>query len=934
VRPLAGLAMALGWASLASAASFPPELHFRSIATERVIVHYHQGLEATAREAAALATEILAAHEARYRVRVGRVHIVLADTTDDPNGFATPLPYPLVHIRAVAPDGTDEFGNHDGWLRLVLTHELTHIVHLEEGRGVFRAGRRILGRAPYLFPNSLTPGWLIEGLATFEETEGTAFGRGRNPDVRMVLRSASLAGDFPGEDRATVTLDRWPGGQGAYFFGESFLRDLTGRFGGDTLPELARVQSGRVIPYTDDLTAYKVTGDSFHVRWREWRETARWEFAREARRIRERGLTPSTPVTSRGVRQVGPRFSPDGEWIAYTSRTLTRFGELRLVRPDGTGDRRLADRSGGTSASWTPDGRRVVFDELEIHRLFRTWSDLRIVDVTTGRARKLTRGLRARDPDVSPSGDAIVCVRETERGSELALVDMDGGDPRALVPASPDVEWSGPRWSPSGDAIVASRLSPRGRLDLVQVDPASGNTVDLTQHRAKDVEPAFTPDGGHVVFRSDRDGVSNLYALRLADRALFRVTNVLGGAFTPDVASDGRRLAFADYGNTGYDVRLMPLDLDALVPAEPFWDPYPASRPDPSPAAGPDRPYRPLPTLLPRFWSPYATGLFSGETKIGVVTGGVDPLFRHAYGVDLHRGLETGRFGFRGYYQYDRLRPTFGLALEDTTDPEEDAGRLRSKRATLRATLPIARSFHSSQSASLAWRRERQTLEDDRGLRRFFDLSGFEVSWAMSSARQYPFTVSPVEGWRLRLGALKEARAFGSDVSLLKATADLRTYARMFGESGALAFRFGGGTTFGQSDFESSFVAGGFPDGSLLDVVGTNVSVLRGYPEGAFPGRKVVYANAECRVPLAHPQRGLRLFPVFLRHVHAAAYVDAGEAWSGRFRLGDVKAGLGVALGGDFVVGHYLPLTGVIGLARGLGDRGETRVYFRTGLAF
>ena len=33
--------------------------------------------------------------------------IVLADVTDDPNGFATPLPYPLVHIRAIAPDGTD-----------------------------------------------------------------------------------------------------------------------------------------------------------------------------------------------------------------------------------------------------------------------------------------------------------------------------------------------------------------------------------------------------------------------------------------------------------------------------------------------------------------------------------------------------------------------------------------------------------------------------------------------------------------------------------------------------------------------------------------------------------------------------------------------------------------------------------------------------------
>src|SRR5262245_37479555 len=195
------------------------------------------------------------AHEARYGVRVRKVHVVIADTTDDPNGFATPLPYPLVHIRAVGPDGSDEFGNHDGWLRLVLTHELAHIVHLEQARGVLGFARKLFGRAPYLFPNGFTPPWLIEGLATYEETEGTAFGRGRNPDVRMVRRVAALEGAFPTEDRMTTGLDAWPGGIAAYFYGEAFLRDLEEGLGEGTLPALARVHSGRIIPYTDEWTA-------------------------------------------------------------------------------------------------------------------------------------------------------------------------------------------------------------------------------------------------------------------------------------------------------------------------------------------------------------------------------------------------------------------------------------------------------------------------------------------------------------------------------------------------------------------------------------------------------------------------------------------------------------------------------------------------------
>ena len=234
------LVAALAAPAAARAASYPPEYRFRTITTEHVSVHFHQGEEAMAREAASIAEEILALHEARYGTGVGRVQLVLVDSDDLPNGFASPLPYPLVTIRTVAPDGSDSFGNHEGWLRLVLTHELAHSVHLEEARGVWRVGRKLFGRAPFLFPNTFAMSWMIEGLAVYEETERTAFGRGRDPDSRMVLRMAALEGRFPKEDQAIYALDAWPGGQTPYLFGEAFLRRLIAANGPDTLPRLAR----------------------------------------------------------------------------------------------------------------------------------------------------------------------------------------------------------------------------------------------------------------------------------------------------------------------------------------------------------------------------------------------------------------------------------------------------------------------------------------------------------------------------------------------------------------------------------------------------------------------------------------------------------------------------------------------------------------------
>ncbi len=933
-RLLPAAFLLLAGAAAARAASFPPDLHFRSLSTDRVTVHFHQGLEAMARRAATLATEILERHEARYGVRVGRVQLVLADVEDDPNGFATPLPYPMVQLRAVAPDGSEDFGNYDDWLRLVLTHELTHIVHLEENHRLVHAGRKVLGRAPFLFPNAATPTWMLEGLATYEETQGTAFGRGRNPDVRMVLRMASLEEDFLHEDEPVAGLDRWPAGSGSYFYGEAFLADLASHVGPQVLPELARVHSGRVIPFLDELTAHKVTGSTFHALWSAWQQSEQAAFRQEADAIRARGLTASRALTTRGVRQSGPRFRPDGQWIAFTDRDLTHFRSIHLIRPDGTGERELVKRNGGASLGWTPDGRRIVYEEPETDHIFRVRSDLRIVDAATGRTRWLTRGVRARDPDVSPDGGTVVFVRQRADGSDLALIGLDGKGRRDLTRSETGTQWGSPRWSPAGDALVAARWLEGGMLDVVRVDPVSGAVTPLTEDRAKDVEPVWTRDGAYVVFRSDRDGVSNLHAVRMADRALLRVTNVLGGAFTPDVSPDGRSIAFAGYSARGYDIRIMDFDPAALVPAEPFVDTYPpaaAVPPDPAPLSAPDRPYRPAALLLPRFWTPYFD-LSSPDTKVGVVTGGTDALFRHAWAGDLRYLTEIERFGGQLFYQYDRFRPTFSLDVEDTSDPEED-GFTHSQRLTLRATLPLHRSLRTAHSVSLAWRRRRDTLEGT-GTPERLDLGGIEAAWAITTARAYPYSISPVEGYRVRVGYAREAPGLGSDVSLDKLFAEGRVYSRLFRADDAVAAHVAGGFTVGQPDFKRSFAIGGFPDGALSDVVGTNQGVLRGYPDNAFFGRRFVDANLEYRFPLGHPQRGYRLLPVFVRHLHGTLFADAGNAWSGDFRWQDVRTGAGAALGADVNVGHALPLTFVLGVARGFDDRGETRVYFRTGLAF
>ena len=320
---------------------------------------------------------------------------------------------------------------------------------------------------------------------------------------------------------------------------------------------------------------------------------------------------------------------------------------------------------------------------------------------------------------MSPDGRTVVFVRRLGDRSELAR----GRDRRDRAPGpsparTPGTEWSGPRWRPQGDVLVASRLLPGGWLDLVEVDPATGAVTNLTDDRAKDVEPTWTPDGEHVVFRSDRDGVSNLYALRRADGALLRVSNVLGGAFAPAVAPDGRTIAFASYSARGYDVHV-----DGRGPRR--------RSPRPSRSSIPIRPRSPRPE--PETGAVAALPPAAHHAAALLEPGGPEPGRRGALR-RRHRGHRSRssatptaspptsapsreKLSALGFYQYDRFRPTFLVTAEDKADL---SGGLpyRTRTLNLRGTLPLTRTLRSVQSLSVTWRRERQTYDDLRPVAR------------------------------------------------------------------------------------------------------------------------------------------------------------------------------------------------------------------------
>jgi hypothetical protein len=84
-------------------------------------------------------------------------------------------------------------------------------------------------------------------------------------------------------------------------------------------------------------------------------------------------------------------------------------------------------------------------------------------------------------------------------------------------------------------------------------------------------------------------------------------------------------------------------------------------------------------------------------------------------------------------------------------------------------------------------------------------------------------------------------------------------------------------------------------------------------------------------------QRGPGLWPVFVRSIHAAAFLDLGHAWEGAFRAADVRRAAGGEIASDVVLIHYVPLTIAGGAAwtrDPVAGRDRAAAFVRLGYAF
>ena len=108
-----------------------------------------------------------------------------------------------------------------------------------------------------------------------------------------------------------------------------------------------------------------------------------------------------------------------------------------------------------------------------------------------------------------------------------------------------------PSLSPEGTLLLYVKAA-NGNADIYLQRVGGGNPVNLTSDSlADDTQPAFSPDGQQIAFRSEREG-GGLFVMGATGESARRLTDF---GFSPAWSPDGREIVFATEGVAGPEVR-------------------------------------------------------------------------------------------------------------------------------------------------------------------------------------------------------------------------------------------------------------------------------------------------------------------------------------------------------------------------------------------
>jgi hypothetical protein len=886
-----------------------PNLDWRTIRTKHFYVHFNPNTEPLARRIAANAERAYAQLSHEIHPPRGMIDLVLSDDVDFSNGFATTFPTNRIVVYANPPVSESALRFTNDWAQTVVTHELTHIFHLDRTRGIWSLGQHIFGRAAPLFPNSYSPSWLIEGLAVYEESKLTGAGRIYGSEHRMIARSTAVDHRFPPIGDLSLAQPEFPFGETAYGYGSLFVDYLAKSRGQQNVGRFVDKSAAYIIPYLINQPAKWSFGISFSRGWRL--------FADSVTHSVDAGPNPPFPgwrqLTNGGTYVFSPRWLSDSAIVYSGTAGKESFA---AVAADLAGKRTTVGRRNSPSPNVPLADGSLLFSQIDYTNPYQQRTDLYVQ--RGGRQRQITFGRRLDNPDVRRDGQ-IVAVQITPGATHLVRVSPDGKTITPLTTGSLDEQWTEPRWSHSGTLIAASRWL-RGNVSQIVVLDTVGRIKHLVSSGTSiEATPSWLPDDSGVMYSSDRTGSAEIYVERLADSTTYRLSSTPVGMFEPTSSPSGQRTATVLFRADGYHLgagSCCQFDEEQRVADYRTTTGSAALAPVVTDTSHATK-YSPWRTFYPRYWLPTIDQGIAGGYRFGFETSGYDVIGRHRISGQIEFPTnKTGVTGF-GDYQYSGFgNPVIDLAVTQNWDLlgsvfERNAERQvlgnlyrRTRTVDLLATYLRPR-YRTSMSLSVGTGLEQRTFTTtaDVPLSSLDTTGAFTppvfpnlVAAATFSNTQRPiFSISPEDGVRLAVTGrdrLKSGPAGnkGSSYSAIGTGSAYKSLNLPGFSHHVIALR--GSVGWADERAAGYFGVGGVSGGTFQIIPGYTLGEgrltfpVRGFEQSTLLGTRAFAGSVEYRAPLFIIGRAPGILPFFLDRSSLTLFSDYGTAWCPTVQVG------------------------------------------------
>ncbi len=244
-----------------------------------------------------------------------------------------------------------------------------------------------------------------------------------------------------------------------------------------------------------------------------------------------------------------PKWSPDGNWIAFTSNRKDNKNNLYLLSLNGGEAEPLTDvKSAVTTFAWSPDGRSIAFTMTDPKNEEEDKND------------KAKNDFRWVDENLKMSRLYLLTIQKDANGKR---------EPRKLTTSNYNVDEFD--WSPDSSRIAFSHsktpvANDWTTSDVSIIEVATAKVAVLANTPAAESSPLYAPDGNSIAIlvsdnppRWAQTGVIQVFATNATNASNIAQPKSLIASYDgqPSIAgwsADGRRIYFSEAKGTGTQI--------------------------------------------------------------------------------------------------------------------------------------------------------------------------------------------------------------------------------------------------------------------------------------------------------------------------------------------------------------------------------------------